>query len=32
MTPMAHVVEVDQSGKFEDTRQNTVLAFANGIT
>ena len=29
---MAHVVEVDQSGKFEDTRQNTVLAFANGIT
>ncbi len=29
---MKHVVEVDQSGKFEDTRQDTVLAFANGIT
>lgn len=25
------VVEVDQSGKFENTKQDTVLAFSNGI-
>jgi hypothetical protein len=28
---MSHVVEIDQSGKFENTRQDTVLAFSNGI-
>ncbi len=28
---MAHVVEVDQSWKFENTQQDTVLALANGI-
>jgi len=28
---MAHVVEVDQSWKFENTKQDTVLALANGI-
>ena len=29
---MKHIVEVDQSGKVEDTKEDTVLAFANGIT
>jgi hypothetical protein len=29
---MRHIVEVDQSGKVEDTKEDTVLAFANGIT
>ena len=29
---MAHFVEVDQSGKVEETSQDTVLAFSNGIT
>ena len=29
---MAHFVEVDQSGKFEDTRTDTVVAFSNGIS
>ncbi len=29
---MKHIVEVDQSGKVEYTREDTVLAFANGIT
>jgi len=28
---MSHVVEVDQSGKVEDTKEDTVLAFANGM-
>jgi hypothetical protein len=28
---MLHNVEVDQSGKVEDTKEDTVLAFANGI-
>ncbi len=27
---MKHVVEVDQSGKIEDTKEDSVLAFANG--
>jgi hypothetical protein len=27
---MAHVVEVDQSGRIEFTKEDTVLAFANG--
>src|SRR5436309_2945288 len=26
---MSHIVEVDQSGKIEETNQNTVLAFSN---
>ena len=29
---MAHVVEVDQSIKFENTKRDTVLAFSNAIT
>ena len=29
---MAHFVEVDQSGKFEDTKTDTVVAFSNGIS
>ncbi len=28
---MKHVVEVDQSGKFENTKHDTVVAFSNGI-
>jgi hypothetical protein len=28
---MTHVVEVDQSGKVEDTKLDTVLAFSDGI-
>jgi hypothetical protein len=28
--PMKHIVEVDQSGKVEDTKEDTVLALANG--
>src|SRR5215212_1265314 len=27
---MSHVVEVDQSGRIEYSREDTVLAFANG--
>jgi hypothetical protein len=27
---MSHIVEVDQSGKIEDTSQDTALAFSNG--
>ena len=26
-----HVVDVDQSGKFENTQMDTVLAFSNAI-
>ncbi len=26
-----HVVDVDQSGKFENTKHDTVVAFSNGI-
>jgi hypothetical protein len=29
---MAHIVEVDQSGKFETTKMDTVLAFSDGIS
>ena len=29
---MAHIVEVDQSIKFENTKRDTVLAFSNAIT
>ncbi len=29
---MTHFVKVDQSGKFEDTKTDTVVAFANGIS
>ncbi len=29
---MAHFVDVDQSGKFEDTKTATVVAFSNGIS
>jgi hypothetical protein len=29
---MAHFVDVDQSGKFEDTKTDTVVAFSNGIS
>ncbi len=29
---MLHIVQVDQSGKVEDTAQDTILALANGIT
>lgn len=28
---MLHVVEVDQSGKIEDTKEDTVLALSNGM-
>jgi hypothetical protein len=28
---MSHVVEVDQSGRIEFTKEDTVLAFANGM-
>jgi hypothetical protein len=28
---MMHVVDVDQSGKFENTKHDTVVAFSNGI-
>src|SRR4051812_47547523 len=28
---MLHVVEVDQSGKIEDTKEDTVLALCNGM-
>lgn len=29
---MPHIVEVDQSGKVEDTAKDTVLAFADGVS
>jgi hypothetical protein len=29
---MLHIVQVDQSGKVEDTKEDTVLALSNGIT
>jgi hypothetical protein len=29
---MLHIIQVDQSGKVEDTAQDTILALANGIT
>ena len=32
LSKLKTVVEVDQSGKFEDTTSDTVLAFSNGIS
>ncbi len=31
IAPMSHIVEVDQSIRFDDTSDDTVVAYANGI-